>query len=684
MKDKKILLLADVDTGRSVSTFLHGQPYRLTRVDSLDALEEKVTKQDYDLFFLTKKMTQGDGKKLRTLIGRNVFPLDGTMLLIAPEEEKELARIKRPYFFDYLLLPLSEVRFLHSLRNIENRRAEACELAEVTKKVDHLRDQMIELNFIGTALSTEHDLDRLLEMILHECRRFTHADAGSLYIKEDLPQDQIDPQDRRDKSVETGKCLRFVCAQNDSLDLPFKEFTMKVSKHSISGYVAMTGEVLNIPDAYEIAPNKPYQFNVAFDKSVGYRSTSMLVLPMKNRDDEIIGVIQLINCKKDFTDLLNDPAKTPEKVIPFDDRYEGLVGSLASQAAVAIENARLYRDIRNLLEAYIESSMAAIEARDKTTSGHSRRVAEYMMVIARKMNEVESGPFAKVHFNSDDLTELRYAAALHDIGKIGVPEAVLTKQNKLSDDRMMAIEARFALAGELLLNQAVERRAKIAHDKRHSDEAKKDQIKGINTELESTQALLADYLDFVRSVNLAGFLPDEDVEKLKEVAAYTYLDRDGSKKKMLDSFEFENMSVRRGNLTDGERESMNHHVLDTYSILEKIPWLKGMSDVPRIAATHHEKLDGTGYPWGIRKSKIPLGGRILSVVDFFEALTAQDRPYRPPMTPERAIEIIGFEVKDGKLDKDIFDLFVEHKLYETVIGDLAAKKQGKKKKKGAK
>lgn len=684
MKDKRILLLADVDTGRSVSTYLHGQPYQLTRVDNLDQLTEKVKKQDYDLFFLTKELTKGDGKKLRTLIGRKVFPADGTMLLIAPEEEQELARLKQRYFTDYILLPLSEVRFMQSLSNVETRRAEAIELAEAKKRIDHLQDQMIELNFIGTALSTEHDLDRLLEMILHECRRFTHADAGSLYIKEDMPADQIEPEDRRDKSVETGKCLRFVSAQNDSLDLPFKEFSMKVSKLSISGYVAMTGEVLNIPDAYEIPANKPYQFNVAFDKSVGYRSTSMLVLPMKNRDDEIIGVIQLINCKKDSSDLLNDPEKTTERVIPFDTRYEGLVGSLASQAAVAIENARLYRDIRNLLEAYIDSSMAAIEARDKTTSGHSRRVAEYMLAIARKINEVKTGPFAQVHFSSDDMTELRYAAALHDIGKIGVPEAVLTKQNKLTDDRMMAIETRFALVGELLLNQAAERRAKVAHDKRHSDEAKNEQLKQLNSELEATQALLADYLEFVRSANLAGFLSDEDYDKLKEVAGYTYRDRDGSKKKMLDSFEFENLAVRRGNLTNGEREAMNHHVLDTYSILEKIPWLKGMSDVPRIAATHHEKLDGTGYPWGMRKAKIPLGGRILSIVDFFEALTAQDRPYRPPMAPERAIEIIGFDVKDGKLDRDIFDLFVEHKLYESVIGDLDANKPAGKNKNAAK
>ena len=504
---------------------------------------------------------------------------------------------------------------------------------------DDFKKQLKDLNKIGIALSAEHNLDRLLEMIVKKVRHFTRADAGSLYIKEE-------------------DSLNFVVAQNDTLDrkdpgrAPFKSFKLEISKKSIAGYAALTGELLNIRDVYSLSKTTPYQFDSSFDRNMNYRTGSMLVVPMKDHQDEIIGVLQLINS-------LNKEGNP----VPFEKEYEGLVSSLASQAAVAIRNAKLIKEIKDLFKSLVEYSASAIDARSPHTAGHSRRVATYAMRIAKAIAAQKEGPFAKIRFSDEELEELNYAAWLHDMGKIGVREHVLEKSDKLSLGRMEAIANRFNYIKKSLENEVLTKKNKLYEESRYHPEI----FEELDQALSSNLRMLDEELAFIGKLNKPGFLPDDDLERLRQIKNKSYTDIDGRERPYLTDFEFENLSVRKGNLTVKEREEIQSHVQHTLNIVGKIPFPKNLMHIPEYAGCHHEMLNGDGYPNKLKGEEIPLQAKILSAIDIYDALTAADRPYKKALPTEKALDILRFEVKDNHLDKDIVELFINKKLYEGVV-----------------
>ena len=495
-----------------------------------------------------------------------------------------------------------------------------------------LQEQIEKLNQIGIALSSEIDLKKLLELIVYEAREFTGADGGSLYI---LDHDR----------------LYFHVTQNDTLsERPepppgFEPYPLPLSKKSIAGYVAITGQTLNIANVYDLPESVPYEFNPDFDLRNDYMTRSMLVVPMKDRQGKVLGVLQLINAK-DQTGA----------VIVYPKSVEDLVLSLASQAAVAIRNAKLIADIKALFEALIRYSASAIDARSPHTAGHSRRVADYSRAIALTINAEATGPFQYVSFTPEQMEELTYAAWLHDIGKIGVPEHILDKENRLSDEGMETIATRFALIRALSVTRILQHRS-IENEKELGSDSIREQVKEIEREIEQD-------LNFIKKVNRCTFLSDEDLLTLQAIASKTYDDLQENVSPYLTDREMESLSVRKGNLTDKEYKKIQTHVELTHNIVKNIPFTDTLRNVPFFSASHHELLDGTGYPRGLRGDELPVQSRILAVVDIFDALTAADRPYRRAIGPEKGGEILKAEAEAGRLDKDIVNLFLEKELYK--------------------
>ncbi len=477
-------------------------------------------------------------------------------------------------------------------------------------------------------LSAEQDLERLLSLILQESRFLTGADAGTIFVREDEVATVPDATGK-DRIHRITPFLVMKVVQNDSIDFPFKQARLAFEPKTVAGYVALSGETVNLPDAYRIPEGAPYSYSRSFDERSGYRCKSMLVLPMRNRAGDTIGVIQLINKKKDPRVLLDDPGKVEESVVVFDSFDEEFMLALASQAAVCIEKAKLYDDIERMFEGLVSSFTLALEKRNRTTYGHSLRVAGYAVAIAEAVNEAPPDLLGGVRFTSGQIKELKYAALLHDIGKIGVPEAVLDKQNKLQDGELEAIEYRLRYAAA---------RGKPAEKMRQ-------------------------YAEVVRRANIPSGLADEDARALLQMRAELFTDADGLEKPLLTDREYECLSVRRGSLTEAERRQIERHVLDTWEILKSIPWPRDFRGVPNIAGCHHEKSDGSGYPWRLRGQEIPLCGQILALVDIFEALTASDRPYKPALPIDRALDVLRQEVDKGRLNPAIWRLFLDRKIY---------------------
>ena len=497
---------------------------------------------------------------------------------------------------------------------------------------EKLRGLIKQLNQVGIALSSETHLPTLLQLLVREVRRFTRADAGSLYFK-------------------VGGHLRFQVAQNDTLaarKVPlvraFHSYPVPLDKTSIAGYVAVTGEALNIPDVYQLPPDLAYRFNPALDEQNEYRSRSMLALPMRNHENEIIGVLQLINA-------LDEDGK----VTVFDSDHLDLVSSLTSHAAVAIQNARLINTIREVFAALVRYSASAIDARSPHTAGHSRRVATYCLRLAQAVNDERDGPFARVFFSDKELEELNCAAWLHDIGKIGVREEVLEKVDRLTPAAMELIASRFEMVKLAILYEGQVNRTPERGTTLNSP-----------GELESRLEEVDQDLEVIRQVNRAKRLRSDQIERIQQIQGKTFRDAGGHVRPYLTDEESHHLSVPEGNLTSEEYEEIRGHVLHTLNIINKIPFAKDLERIPLIAAAHHEKLDGSGYPHGLKAAAIMIQARILGVADVYDALTAADRPYRGSMPVEEALKILTLDAETGKLDRDLVQLFVTKKLYDGV------------------
>ncbi|NIR53021.1 GAF domain-containing protein [candidate division KSB1 bacterium] len=499
----------------------------------------------------------------------------------------------------------------------------------------HLEERIRKLNAIGIALSSEHDLNKLLELIVKEARSFTNADGGSLYIKEE------------DK-------LKFAVAQTSSLEArknqqqSFKSFYLPLTKESIAGYVAVTGELLNIKDVYHIPPTVEYRFNKQFDIKSGYRSKSMLVVPMRDHSDEIIGVLQLINSWN-----------ADGEVVPFKAEYEDLILSLASQAAVAIRNAKLIAEIKNLFRSLVRYSAKAIDARSPHTAGHSGRVAKYSVRMAQAINEETNGRLGAIHFTPEEIEELRMAGWLHDIGKIGVRESVLEKTTKLTNNQINVICERFENIKRWKQTQFLETKLKLMMGGNHTTE-----VERLSCNLRKEMTQLDDDLEFIKRINMPGFLKEKDRTRLKNIAEKTYTNCGGEECFYLKPLEYENLSIIKGNLTPSEYKEIQAHVEHTLSILNKIPFTKDLQNIPKHSGAHHEYLNGTGYPKGLKGDEITIQSRVMCIADIYDALSSPDRPYKKAIPLERTLEILRGEAKAGKLDSDLVELFIRKKLYQ--------------------
>jgi HD-GYP domain-containing protein (c-di-GMP phosphodiesterase class II) len=509
-------------------------------------------------------------------------------------------------------------------------------------------EELLEITKISIALSTVRDHDLLIEMILQKCRELSRSDAGSLYLLEDSPE---------------GKVLKWKVAQNDSIQVDFEERALEITKKSLAGYVALTGETLVIDDAYDLPPSVEYSINTSFDKQTGYLTRSMLVIPMMTHVGDIVGVVQLINRKRPGVTRHLTAESVPEAVIPFDDHTINLMRSLAGQAAVAVENNLLYKSIERLFEGFVTASVTAIEQRDPTTSGHSFRVADLTVELARTADRLTTGPFASTRFTAEQLREIRYASLLHDFGKVGVREQVLVKAKKLYPLELSIVQSRFEY-----LVKAVEAeylKKKMDYVAKHGLDGFEEFNRRIDQELHAEIERVRAELHLINQSNEPTVLPEGEFQQIQELGDREFRDSTGVLRKLLTPDEVRSLSIRKGNLDPAERSEIESHVTHTYHFLSKIPWTKDLRGVPDIAYAHHEKLNGRGYPRGLAAEEISTQSRMMTVSDIFDALTAKDRPYKRAVPYERALDILKMEMKDGFLDRDIVDLFIDAKIYET-------------------
>ena len=538
---------------------------------------------------------------------------------------------------------------------------------EVNARLAFATREINELNEIGAALSAEHDTGKLLEMILTKCREITSSDAGSLYVvEEDEEGKKLLLKNVGDEPVvrdaERRMHLRFKLAQNDSVAVPFREVTMEIDEKSIAGYVALTGLPVNIEDAYHLPSGVPYTINRKFDEDSGYRTKSILAVPMKNQQGDVVGVVQLINSKRVFATKLVSVAMVTDQVGPFTLRQQEIVASLASQAAVAYENSQLYEAIQRLFEGFVRASVVAIESRDPTTSGHSFRVANLTVALAEAVDRVDSGPYKDIRFSRSEMKEIRYASLLHDFGKVGVREEVLVKAKKLYPAQLDVIRQRFQFVKRSMETETLRARLDYVLEKGREEYLAK--LPAFDQELSAQLAEVDQWFQIILSANEPTILADGSFEVLNEIAARHYKDYESAESPLLDPQEIKLLSIRKGSLDDAERLQIESHVIHTFNFLQQIPWTKEIRSIPEIARAHHEKLNGKGYPYRLSAPEIPVQTRIMTISDIFDALSAVDRPYKKAVGLDRALEILGFAVKDGEIDAGLFQLFRDAKVFE--------------------
>ncbi|GAC1658022.1 MAG: HD family phosphohydrolase [Candidatus Dormibacteraceae bacterium] len=517
-------------------------------------------------------------------------------------------------------------------------------VAELEAGDTRARSRMAEMNRIGIALSSEQDMDTLQDLILKSCRQLTNADAATLYLVEE---------------AEDGhRMLRFAWTQTASIHAPFSTFKMPLVEQSIAGYTVITGRSQMVADAYDLPDHVPFGFNRSFDEQHGYRSKSMLCVPMSNHDGEIVGAIQLINAKLHFETELT-PENVHDEVVGFEPDQLELIQSIASQAAVALDNKNLIDAIQNLFEGFVKASVTAIESRDPTTYGHSGRVAALTVGLAEAVNGIGSGRYADANFDAEQLKEIRYAGLLHDFGKVGVREHVLVKEKKLYPANMDLLRARFAFVQRSIEKNYAERKLTMAM--RH--ELKEGDFADIDRRLQGDLAELRAWLEAVVAANEPSVLPEDKASTLAALAEYMYEDIDGKRTPILLPDEFHFLSIRKGTLDEVERLEIESHVTHSFKFLIRIPWTPAMRNVPQYAYGHHELLDGSGYPRKLQGPEIPAQARMMTISDIFDALTATDRPYKRAVPVDRALDILHLEFM-GKLDADLLDIFIAKKVYE--------------------
>ncbi|MBA2480810.1 MAG: GAF domain-containing protein [Planctomycetes bacterium] len=507
-------------------------------------------------------------------------------------------------------------------------------VAQLLKRLD-------KLNAIGIALSSEKDPMRLVEQILLGAKDITNADGGTVY------------------SVTGDGTLRFEMLRNDTLGLvmggssgvtiPYKPLSLRredgsANHASVVAHAVVTGDTVNIPDAYH-ADGFDFAGTRAFDAKTGYRSTSMLTVPMRNHEGEITGVLQLLNARTD-----------DGTVCPFSESEQRLVESLASQAATALTKHDLIEGMRKLFESFVQLIATAIDEKSPYTGGHCRRVPELTMMLAEAAARVKAGPLAGFSMSEGDRYELHIASWIHDCGKITTPEYVMDKATKLQTiyDRIGLIETRFEIIRRDLEIASLRALATAPADGRAAIEA----------DLRTALAALDEDLAFIRRANTGGeFMKPEDQERIRRVAMRTWRTPEGDLQPLLTDNEVRNLTIAKGTLLPEERAIINHHMTATIKMLESLPYPKHLRRVPEFAGGHHERMDGKGYPKGLTRDQMSVQARVMGIADIFEALTADDRPYKKAMSLSMALGILGRMAGEGHIDPDLFDVFISEGVY---------------------
>jgi len=531
---------------------------------------------------------------------------------------------------------------------IKSRKKSASKSLRAREIQKRTEKELKELLQIGVALSSERDVDSLLSLILSKAREITNADAGSLYLMEE--------------SESGEKHLRFKLTQNDSIRFLFKESTIPLAETSMAGHVALRGAAINLPDAYKIPPERPYRFNNSFDRNSGYRTRSVLTLPMRNARDQILGVLQLINCKRNASARLKTAADVKREVIPFSANSVNLGLSLASQAAVAYENSKLYDEIQRLFEGFVGASVTAIEQRDPATSGHSFRVSSLTLGLAEIVDAVQTGKYKSTRFAREQMKEIRYAALLHDFGKVGVREDVLVKAKKLYPWQLDLVKSRFDFISKGIEAGTALKKLELILER--GREATASELAALDKEFAHRLKEVDDDLKFVLEVNEPTVLHSAVLDRINKIARQTFTDSKGAAHPYLSENEVIMLSIPRGSLDEDERRQIESHVTYTFKFLEEIPWTRELRGIPRIARAHHEKLNGKGYPDGLHEADIPLPTKMMTICDIFDALNAADRPYKAAVPVDRALKILEESVRENELDPELFRLFLEAKVYE--------------------
>ena len=514
--------------------------------------------------------------------------------------------------------------------------------------MDDLLRRLEQLNAIGTSLSKERDITRLLESILLAAKAITNADGGTLY-----------------RMLDDHTALRFEILRTDSLriamggtsgtpitfpNLPLLDEQGAPNDSLVAAYAAIHHQTVNIADAYD-AENFDFSGTRRFDARTGYRSKSFLAVPMKNHEGEVIGVLQLINAQR--------PGSTD--VVNFSSSDQSLVESLASQAAIALTNRLLMTQLEELFESFINLINLAIDEKSHYTGGHCQRVPALTMLLAEAVNATGVGPLASFTMDDRDRYELKIAGLLHDCGKVTTPVHVVDKATKLQTlyDRIELIDTRF---------EVLKRDAEIAA-LRHQLELRPKQHADAEAAIWADYRAEMDALDedrvFLRKTNIgAEATTDATLARVQRIAGgRTWRNVEGVQTEFLTSDELENLSIRAGTLTQSERNTINHHIVATIKMLEKLPWPKHLRNVPEYAGGHHERMDGKGYPKGLTRDEMSVQARVMGIADIFEALTASDRPYKPGMKLSQAMGIMQRFRQNGHIDPDLFEVFVNEKVY---------------------
>jgi HD-GYP domain-containing protein (c-di-GMP phosphodiesterase class II) len=585
------------------------------------------------------------------------------LVLLGSDDDFRLGRADRLLSegqISALTLPLGPERLRIHLHNL----AEMCRLrrsaADGELVSDRYLSELDEINAIGRALSSQRNIDKLLALILEKCRYVTGADAGSVYVIEGDDEDVH------------KRTLRFKVSQNDTAKLDFREFTLPVSASSIVGRCVLMRKVINIPDLYRLdapgAGNNPwgFQHNRAFDEKSNYQTRSMLTVPMIDAGDQVIGVVQLINRKGRPEYRLESPDDFDTRVRPFDNRSQRLAETLASQAGISLENTLLYDDIRQLFEGFVTAAVTAIEQRDPTTSGHSQRVADLTVALARMTEKESAGAYAHWRTSDEEIKQIEYAALLHDFGKVGVRENVLVKAKKLYESDRDLVLSRFDYIRRDL--EAEGERLKVKALLQMPREQALRELDRLDHAYGTRVRELDAFLEFVLRTNEPSLLGEEGAVRIGDIADRTYRDPRGVDLPYLRETEVEKLQIRRGSLTSPERREIESHVTHTYNFLRQIPWGRAFKLVPEFAGSHHEKLDGTGYPRGLAAAAIPAPTRMMTISDIYDALTAKDRPYKPAVPHAKALDILDDEVKRGKLDPELFRIFVSANVWQVTLG----------------